>query len=104
MRLVEALALTPALSPRRGGTIRQRFEKTPFSDRRETGERCSLSPGERAGVRASAFAHYMDTAKEDTLRSDPGLRRLRVYEAPYRSSGNRHEGSPNVRQMNQAEA
>ncbi len=45
MQLVEALALTPALSPRRGGTIRQRFEKTPFSDRRETGERCSLSLG-----------------------------------------------------------
>jgi len=53
-------ALTPALSPRRGRIVRRIFECCEFAVARsasvklETAKRCSLSPGERVRVRASA--------------------------------------------------
>jgi len=58
------LALTPALSPRRGRIIRRSWEyRKPAAVRRthgerEAAERYSLSPGERARVRASVKINF----------------------------------------------
>jgi len=52
----KGLALTLTLSPRRGKQLRQRWEKSLISERRAALKSVSLSPGERAGVRASVLS------------------------------------------------
>jgi len=61
MQLPEAFALTPALSPRRGRPICLHREKPLSSDRHKPVEGRSLSPGERAGVRASLNSYFINT-------------------------------------------
>jgi len=50
------LALTLTLSPRRGKQVWPRWDESLISERRAVLESVSLSPGERAGVRASVLS------------------------------------------------
>ena len=50
------LALTLTLSPRRGKQVWPRWDESLISERRAALESVSLSPGERAGVRASVLS------------------------------------------------
>ncbi len=63
-------ALTLALSPRRGNHLWQPWERSLNSEPFPRWKKSSLSPGERAGVRASVGFYCIETAK--TLQATAG--------------------------------
>ena len=63
MQLDLRLALTLALSPRRGNHLRPRWERSLNSDLVQRWKKFSLSLGERAGVRVSVCLYCIVTAE-----------------------------------------
>jgi len=58
-------ALTPAISPRRGGIIVGQSAKRVWLKVSKGGLSCSLSPGEMARVRADVRTHFEFQYSED---------------------------------------
>ena len=77
------LALTLTLSPRRGKQVWPRWDESLISERRAALESVSLSPGERAGVRASVLSTELFRLRrgeahwplwdESLIGEDPGV-------------------------------
>src|SRR5436189_3041075 len=63
MQTKSTLALTPALSPRRGRTFSPCWSRSPRGDLPKLRDCFSLSLGERAGVGASLGSNCIVTAK-----------------------------------------
>src|SRR5258708_5686698 len=87
MQLVEELALIrrredamagqgPPPPPPGGGTVRQRLRKPPLRGLRETGERCSLSLGERAWVRGNLNSYCVNIAKTQPKAESTAVKKL----------------------------